>query len=88
MKGSRFTEPQIFKILKEGEAGVSAADLSRQHGMSQATFYKWKAKYGGMDASMIKRLKDLEEENRRLKKMYADVCMDKEMLQEMIEKKL
>ena len=72
MKKSRFTDSQILAILKEAESGVRVPDLCRKYGMSDATFYKWRAKYGGMDASMMKRLKELEEENRRLKKMYAE----------------
>ena len=72
MKISRFTDSQIMQILKQAEAGVSAPELCREHGMSSATFYKWRSKYGGMDASMMSRLKELEDENRRLKK-----CMPK-----------
>ena len=71
MKRSRFTDSQIIAILKEAESGIRVPDLCREHGMSDATFYKWRAKFGGMDASMMKRMKELEEENRRLKKMYA-----------------
>ena len=72
MKKSRFTDSQIIAILKEAESGVRVPDLCRTHGMSDATFYKWRAKFGGMDASLMKRMKELEEENRRLKKMYAE----------------
>lgn len=88
MKKSRFSEAEIFKILKAHENGVKVTDISRQYGVSSATFYGWRSKYGGMDLPMIKKMKALEEENRRLKKMYAEVCMDKEILQEVIEKKL
>lgn len=88
MKKSKFTESQIVKILKEAEAGVSVDDLTRQHGFSRATFYKWKAKYSGMDVSELKRLKALEEENRRLKQMYADLSLEHEVLKDIIEKKL
>ncbi len=72
MKKSRFTDSQILSVLKQAENGVPVPDLCREHGMSSATFYKWRTKFGGMDASMMTRLKELEEENRRLKKMYAD----------------
>jgi len=72
MKKSRFTDSQIMSVLKQLEAGVSVAELSREHNVSTATLYQWRAKYGGMDASMIKRLKELEAENARLKKMYAE----------------
>ena len=88
MKKSKFTESQIVKILKEAEAGVSVDDLTRQHGFSRATYYKWKAKYSGMDVSELKRLKALEEENRRLKQMYADLSLEHEVLKDIIEKKL
>jgi len=74
--------------LKEAEAGVSVEDLMRQHGFSRATFYKWKAKYSGMSVSELKRLKELEEENRRLKQMYADLSLEHEVLKDIIEKKL
>jgi len=88
MKRLKFTESQIVKILKEAEAGVSVEDLMRQHGFSRATFYKWKAKYSGMDVSELKRLKALEEENHRLKQMYADLSLEHEVLKDIIEKKL
>ena len=87
MKKSRYTESQIFQILKEAEAGIPVADLCRKHGMSNATFYKWRAKFGGMDASAMKRLKELEEENARLKRMYADEKLKADVLAEAIEKK-
>jgi len=74
MKTSRFTDSQIIAILKQAEAGSPIPELCREHGMSMATFYKWRAKFGGMDASLMARMKELEEENRRLKKMYADEC--------------
>lgn len=88
MKKSKFSEAEIFKILKAQESGMKVVDISRQYKISAATFYGWRSKYGGMDLPMMKQLKELEEENRRLKKMYAEVCMDKEVLQEIIEKKL
>jgi putative transposase len=87
MKKSRYTESQIFQILKESETGIPVADLCRKHGMSNATFYKWRAKFGGMDASAMRRLKELEEENARLKRMYADEKLKAEVLAEAIEKK-
>lgn len=87
MKKSRFTDSQIFAILKESEAGLAVPDVCRKHGISSATFYKWRAKYGGMDTSHMARLKELEEENRRLKKMYAESKMDAEILREAMAKK-
>lgn len=88
MKKSRFTESQIVNILKEAETGVPVEDLSGQHGFSKATFYKWKAQYGGMSVSEVKRMKELEEENRRLKQMYANLSLEHEVLKDIIEKKL
>ena len=87
MKLSRFTDSQIMQILKQAEAGISAPELCREHGMSSATFYKWRAKYGGMDASMVARLKELEDENRRLKKMVAEVQLQADVLKEAMAKK-
>lgn len=87
MKKSRFTESQIIRILKEYDSGKKAKDLCREHGVSDATFYNWKKKYGGMNSSQLKRLKEMEEENRRLKKMYADLSLDHELLKEVLEKK-
>ncbi len=87
-KKSKFSESQIVNILKEAEAGESVEDLSRQHGFSKASFYKWKAKYGGMSISEVKRMKELEEENRRLKQMYANLSLEHEVLKDIIEKKL
>lgn len=83
----RFSEEQIIGILKEHEAGVSAKDLCRQHGMSDASFYKWKAKFGGMEVSDAKRLRELESENAKLKKLVADLSLDK-MAQEDVLKKI
>ena len=80
MKSSKFTNVQITNILKESQSGVPIAQLCRKHGMSHATFYKWRAKFGGMDASMISHMKALEDENRRLKKMYADVQLQNEII--------
>ena len=88
MKKSRFSESQIVKILQEAASGVGVEDLSRQHGFSKATFYKWKAKYGRMSVSEVKRMKELEEENRRLKQMYANLSLEHEVLKDIIEKKL
>jgi putative transposase len=87
MKKSKFTESQIFNMLKQSESGLAVADICREHGISGATFYKWKAKYGGMDNSMMKRLRELEEENYRLKRMYANAQMDNEVLKEALTKK-
>lgn len=87
MKKSRYTDSQILAILKQNEAGTSVADLCREYGMSDATFYNWRSKYGGMDASLMKRLKELEDENRRLKKMYAEERLKCEIAKEAIEKK-
>lgn len=87
MKKSRYTDSQIMGILKQAESGVPVPELCREHGMSSAAFYKWRAKYGGMDASLISRMKELEAENARLKKMYAEERLKAEILKEAIEKK-
>ena len=88
MKKTRFSETQIVNILKEAEAGIAVEELSRKHGFSKSSFYKWKAKYSGMDASALKRLKELEEENRRLKQMYADLSLEHQVLKDIVQKKL
>ena len=88
MKRKRYSEQQIVKILNEAEVGVPVTELSRQYGFSQSAFYKWKAKYGGMDMPQLKRLKELEEENRKLKQMYAELSLDHKLLKEIVEKKL
>ena len=88
MRESKFSDSQIMAMIKQNEAGVSVPDLCREHGMSSAQFYKWRAKFGGMDASMLKRLKEPEDENKRLKKMYAEECIKADIRQEIIEGKL
>ncbi len=87
MKKARYTEAQIFQVLKEAEAGVPVPELCRSHGMSTASFYQWRAKYGGMDVSRMKRLKELEAENARLKRMYADEKLRADIVAEALEKK-
>ena len=87
MKISRFSESQIMGILKQADSGVPVAELCREHGMSSASFYKWRSKYGGMDASMISQMKSLDDENRRLKKMFAELSMQNELLKEALGKK-
>lgn len=87
MKRSKYTDNQIISILKQAEEGVPVPELCREHGMSSATFYKWRAKYGGMDASMTARLKELEAENNRLKKMYAEERLKAEILKDAMSKK-
>ncbi len=87
MKRSRFSEEQIVAILGEQEAGMSTAELCRKHGVSSATFYKWKAKFGGLDVSEAKRLKALEDENVKLKRLLADAMLDNAGLKELIAKK-
>ncbi len=87
MKTSRYSDSQILAILKQAEAGTPVPALCREHGMSNASFYKWRAKFGGMDASLMKRMKELEDENRRPKKMYADERLKAEMVKEALAKK-
>ena len=87
MKTSRYTEAQIIAILRQAEGGVPVAELCREHGMSNASFYKWRAKYSGMDASMVSQMKAMEEENRRLKRMHADLNMQNYLLKEALGKK-
>lgn len=88
MKKSRFSESQIVSILKEYEAGKQTKDICREYGIAVPTFYSWKQKYGGMDAQQLKELKALQEENARLKRMYADLSLDHRILKDIIEKKL
>ncbi len=87
MKKTRFTEAQIISILKEYDAGKNVLDLTREHGISKATIYNWKAKYGGMEMNELKRVKELEDENRKLKHMYADLALDNKMLKDILGKK-
>lgn len=87
MKTSRFSDSQILAILKQAENGVPVTELCREHGMSSAAFYKWRAKFGGMDASLMARMKELERENARLKKMYAETQLKYEVIQEALTKK-
>jgi len=87
MKLSKYSEPQIMGRLRQAEGGVPVAELCREHGMSSALFYRWRTKYGGMDASMIAQMKGIEDENRRLKKMFAELSMQNELLKEALGKK-
>lgn len=87
MKQARFTESQIVAILKQQDSGQTVTQITREHGISEATFYNWRAKYGGMQISEVKRLKELEDENRRLKKMYAELSLQNEIIKEALAKK-
>lgn len=87
MKKAHFTDSQIMAILKQAETGIPVGELCREHGMGNSTFYKWRAKYGGMDMSLMARMKELEDENRRLKKMYAEERLKSEVIQEAMAKK-
>ncbi len=86
MKRSRFSETQIVGILKEGEAGKLVAEICREHGISNATYYQWKSKYGGLEASDLKRMRELEDENGRLKKMYADLALENRAIKDLLGK--
>lgn len=88
MRKSRFSEAQIVSIIKEGEAGIPVAEICRKYGIGHSTYFKWKSKFGGLEVSQLQRLKQLEEENRRLRSMYAKTCLEKEILQEALEGKL
>jgi putative transposase len=87
MKNTRFSDAQIMAILKQAESGVPVTELCREHGMSSAAFYRWRSKFGGMDASMISEMKAMAEENRRLKRMFADLSMQNDLLKEALGKK-
>lgn len=87
MKTSRFSDAQIMGILAQAENGVPVSELCREHGMSTASFYKWRAKFGGMDASMVSQMKNMDDENKRLKRMYAELSMQNDLLKEALGKK-
>ena len=87
MKATRYSDARIMGILKQAEGGTPVSELCREHGMSSASFYKWRAKFGGMDASLITEMKDMAEQNRRLKKMYAEMSMQNDVLKEALGKK-
>ena len=87
MKKSRFSDAQVMGILRQADGGMAVPELCREHGISSATFYKWRSKYGGMDASMMAEMKGVQEENRRLKKMFAELSMQNELLKEALGKK-
>lgn len=87
MKKSRFTESQIIKVLKENEQGRAVGDIARELGIDKSTIYYWRKRYGGMETNQLKRLKELEEENRKLKQMYADASLDNQMLKDILSKK-
>ena len=88
MRRSRFSETQIVGMLKDAEAGKTVEDICRSHGISSATFYKWRSKYGGLEASDLKKMRDLEQQHSQLKRMYADLAMENNALKDLIEKKL
>ena len=88
MKKTRHSETEMEKAVRQLDSGVSGEQVAREHGISRTTLYKWKSKYSGMDVSQVKRLKELEEENRKLKQMYADLALDNQILRDVIEKKL
>ena len=88
MKRSKFTESQILAVLKEADAGASVKDLCRRHGISAATFYQWKSRYGGLQASDLRRMRELESENARLKQLYAETALENKALKELIHRKL
>jgi len=88
MKPSKFSEAQIVAILKEGDAGVPVADILRKHGISHATYYKWKSKYAGVEASDLKRMRELEAENAKLKRMYADLALENAAIKDVLNRKL